>query len=51
MDLPDKEMVLSGTVKRKWEEKGEKLAELELQVLNEKGKDTTPGQAIVVLDR
>ena len=51
MDMPDKEIVLGGIVKRKWEEKGEKLAELELQVTNEEGKDTTPGQAIVVLDR
>ena len=50
MDFPDKEFVLGGTVKRKWEENGEKLAELELRAMNEEGKDTTPGQAIVVLD-
>jgi acyl dehydratase len=50
MDFPDKEIVLGGTVKRKWKENGEKLAELQLQVNNEEGKDTTPGQAIVVLD-
>ena len=31
-------------------ENGEKLAELQLRVTNEEGKDTTPGQAIVVLD-
>ena len=47
MDLPDAEMTLGGTVKRKWEEGGEKLAELELYVKNEKGKNTTPGTAIV----
>jgi hypothetical protein len=44
-------MVLGGTVKRKWEESGEKLVELGLQVINGEGKDTTPGQAIVVLAR
>jgi acyl dehydratase len=49
MDLPDKEMTLGGTVKRKWTEGGEKLAELELWVKNEEGKVTTPGGAVVVL--
>jgi acyl dehydratase len=49
MDLPDKEMTLGGTVKRKWVEGGEKLAELELWVKNEGGKTTTPGSAVVVL--
>ena len=47
---PDKEIVLGGSVKRKWTEGGEKLAELELRVISEEGKDTTPGAAIVVLD-
>lgn len=50
MDLPDQEMTLGGTVKRKWEEGGEKLVELELYVNNEKGKNTTPGTAIVRFD-
>ena len=45
MDLPDQEMILGGKVVRKWEEGGEKLAELELYVKNAKGKDTTPGTA------
>jgi hypothetical protein len=49
MDLPDQEMALGGIVKRKWEEGGEKLAELELWVKNAKGTNTTPGSAIVVL--
>jgi hypothetical protein len=49
MDFPDKEVVLGGTVKRKWEENGEKRVELELRVTNEEGKDTTPGKAIVAL--
>jgi acyl dehydratase len=47
MDLPDQEMILGGKVVRKWEEDGEKLAELELYVKNAKGKDTTPGTAVV----
>ena len=47
MDLPDQEMSLGGTVVRKWEEGGEKLAEVELFVRNAKGKDTTPGSAVV----
>ncbi len=49
MDLPGNEMTLGGVVKRKWEEGGEKLAELELYVKNDKGKNTTPGTAIVRL--
>ena len=47
MDLPDQEMTLGGTVTRRWEEGGEKLAELELYVKNAKGKNTTPGTAVV----
>jgi hypothetical protein len=47
MDLPDQPMTLGGVVKRKWEENGEKLAELELWVKNAQGKNTTPGTAIV----
>ena len=31
-------------------EVAQKLAELELRVVNEGGKDTTPGAAVVVLD-
>jgi acyl dehydratase len=50
MDLPDQEMTLGGTVVRKWEEGGEKLAELKLYVKNAKGKDTTPGTAVVRFD-
>ncbi len=47
MDLPDQPMTLGGVVKRKWQENGEKLAELELWVKNAQGKNTTPGTAIV----
>lgn len=48
MDLPDNEFTLGGTVTRKWEEGGEKLAEVELYAKNAEGKNTTPGSAIVV---
>lgn len=50
MDLPDQPMTMGGIVKRKWEEGGEKLAELELYVNNAKGKNTTPGSAVVRFD-
>ena len=50
MDLPDQPMTLGGVVKRKVEENGERLAELELYVNNAKGKNTTPGTAIVRFD-
>jgi len=50
MDLPDQPMTLGGVVKRKWEEGGEKLAEVELFVKNAKGKNTTPGSAVVRVD-
>jgi acyl dehydratase len=49
MDFPDKTMTLGGLVKRKWEEGGEKLAEVELFARNEAGKNTTPGSAIVAI--
>ncbi|MFP6641876.1 MAG: MaoC/PaaZ C-terminal domain-containing protein [Myxococcota bacterium] len=48
MDLPNNELTLGGTVKRKWEEGGEKLAEVELYAKNAEGKNTTPGSAVVV---
>ena len=50
MDLPDNEFTLGGTVKRKWEEGGEKLAEVELYAKNAEGKNTTPGSAVVVFN-
>ena len=47
MDLPDKELICRGVVSRRWEEKGEKLAELSVWTEDEEGKKTTPGQALV----
>jgi acyl dehydratase len=49
MDFPDKKLLCGGVVKRKWQENGENLVELELWTKNEEGKDTTPGSAVVVL--
>ena len=49
MDFPDKAMVCGGVVKRKWQENGEKLVEVDLWTKDEGGKNTTPGSAIVVL--
>jgi len=50
MDFPDQEMVCGGVVTRKWREGGEKLAQVELFTRNAEGKNTTPGEAVVVLD-
>ncbi|MBU2509948.1 hypothetical protein KJ966_01360 [bacterium] len=48
MDFPDKEMTCKGTITRRWEENGEKLAELSVWTENDKGKIMTPGTVIVV---
>jgi len=50
MDLPNQAMTCRGTVNRKWEKEGEKLAELEIWVENAEGKKTTPGSALVVFN-
>jgi acyl dehydratase len=47
MDFPNKELVCTGRVVRKYEQDGERLLELELVVANEEGQPTTPGMAIV----
>ena len=47
MDMPDNEMTLGGTVTRKYEEGGEKRADVEIWVKNAEGKVTTPGTATV----
>lgn len=50
MDMPDQTMTCRGTVTRKWQEDGEKLAELEIWVESADGKKSTPGSARVVFD-
>ncbi|HXC51880.1 MAG TPA: MaoC/PaaZ C-terminal domain-containing protein [Candidatus Limnocylindrales bacterium] len=48
MDLPDKEFVCRGVVKKKSEDGGEKVVDLEIWAENAEGKKTTPGAATVV---
>ena len=48
MDLPQQDIVCRGSVTRKWEEGGERLAELAIWTENPQGKKTTPGKAVVV---
>ena len=47
MDYPNKQFTCKGQVDKKWEEGGEKLAELTIWAEDEAGKQTTPGKAIV----
>ncbi len=47
MDFPDKKIICKGQVDRKWEENGEKLAELTVWTETEEGKNNTPGNVIV----
>ncbi|MBT4264653.1 MAG: hypothetical protein HN580_12345 [Deltaproteobacteria bacterium] len=49
MDFPDQEIICKGTIIRKWQEKGEKLVELDVWTENSDGKTTTPGKATVSL--
>jgi acyl dehydratase len=49
MDEPNKELTVSGVVKRKWQEGGENLVEVEVWTQDAEGKKTTPGTAIVTL--
>ena len=48
MDLPNKEFVCKGIVKRKAIDGGEKIVELDIWAENAEGKKTTPGSAVVV---
>lgn len=49
MDLPGGKLICKGVVNKKWEENGEKLISLEVWIENEKGANTTPGNAVVIL--
>jgi acyl dehydratase len=56
VDLPNRpdgpqHFTVRGKVVRKWEEGGEKLVELELEGCDTQGKVTTPGSAVVALER
>jgi acyl dehydratase len=48
MDMPNQPIRCKGVVKRKWEEGGQKLAQLEIWTENGKGERTTPGEAVVL---
>ena len=48
MDMPDQEMTCKGEVMRKYEEAGQRKAQLSIWTENAKGQKTTPGEAIVV---
>jgi len=48
MDLPNKEFVCKGVVKKKSTENGRKTVELDVWTENAEGKKTTPGSALVV---
>jgi hypothetical protein len=48
MDMPDSPINCRGVVKRKWQEDGKKLAQVEIWTENGQGQKTTPGEAIVV---
>lgn len=48
MDLPNEDILCKGVVKRKYEESGEKLVDLEVWTEQANGNKTTPGFATVV---
>ena len=50
MNFPDKEFICKGEVAKKWEEGGQKYAELTIWAENDAGQKTTPGTAIVVFN-
>ena len=50
MDMPNQPIQCRGAVKRKWEEGGKKLAQLDIWTQNAKGEKTTPGEAVVVFN-
>lgn len=49
MDLPNQDIICKGTVKKKYEENGEKLVDLEIWTEKADGTQTTPGYATVAL--
>lgn len=50
MDFPNEDITCKGVVKRKYEENGNKLADVEVWTENPEGKQTTPGYATVVFN-
>jgi acyl dehydratase len=50
MDYPDQDIVCKGVVRRKYEEGGEKLVDLEIWTEQADGTKTTPGTATVAFN-
>lgn len=48
MDLPNKEFLCKGVVRKKSTDGGQKVVELDIWAENAEGKKTTPGSAVVV---
>ena len=48
MDYPNENIVCKGVVRKKYEQGGEKLVDLEVWTENPQGQQTTPGSATVV---
>jgi acyl dehydratase len=48
MDMPGAEVICRGVVKRKSEEGGQKIVEVDVWTENAEGKKTTPGSAVIV---
>ncbi len=49
MDVTDEDLVLTGTVARKYEEDGKRLVDCNIWLQNSKGEKTTPGAATLEL--
>ncbi len=49
MDYPNQDILCRGVVKRKYEDGGRKLVELDVWTENPDGKKTSPGTATVAL--
>lgn len=50
MDMPDKPIRAGGTVTRKFEQDGQRCAELSIWTKDADDRKTTPGEALVVFD-
>ena len=49
MDYPGQEILCKGVVRKKYEENGERLVDVEVWTENPEGQKTTPGSATLVL--
>ena len=49
MDEPNQDIICRGVVRRKYQENGENIVELEIWTENPQGQKTSPGSAVVTL--